>query len=205
MRYLSFLILSIAIAACCAPRTLAGEPRWIAHPAPHIANVDIQPVYVDKDFSPAEKAVIKSTFESWNTSLNGYRVFVIENDKFEFDIETITRIQHTNEGIIVAAIDEKTAASYGDVEEATLAWWDPPEIFILVERIGHRDLKTIGMHEVGHAMGLRHSSVAGSLMFPFYEKQGGACVDEVTARMVTEATRGLFDFKHMNYCTLPEE
>jgi hypothetical protein len=76
-------------------------------------------------------------------------------------------------------------------------------MYFSTERIGKRSLRGVAMHEIGHALGLPHIPVKGTVMYPSYD-QGWTeiCVDEMTMRLMAELDERV-SMEHVVYCRMP--
>jgi hypothetical protein len=170
------------------------------------------PIYLDKDFSKADRVVMDQVISEWNYVLNGYLKLQIVNDKLDHDdmesaVALVKKLRQTSEGVLVFSVDHDHGLVADDIEEegGELAYVNALGdnghfMFVIRDRIGTRNLHKILLHEFGHLMGANHV-MAASLMFPAYSSSQRDCVDKITALQVAEYRK--LDINHMNYCATP--
>lgn len=175
-------------------------------------HMKIYPLYVDKSFDKNELETLVKVVNEWNYVLNGYMRFEIDQrfiDHEDTDAlkKLAAKINETHEGILIVGVDHDSPLVSDVVEEGdgVLAFVDglgdrAHFMAVLRDRIGHRNLHKILLHEFGHAMGGRHVE-ALSLMYPYVGYQQMDCVDKITAAQV--ANHYKLDLTHMNYCSTP--
>jgi len=209
-RVFALLLLALLIACSSAsPRVAIPEPVFIQNPSPN-AVMTIVPVYIDKSFNAQELAQIESAFDQWTYSLNGYMEFKIVARDVDFEhlkevVDSV--IDRTGQGLEIipetdaSAFESPSALAYvpGAIQEGK--WYPSPEIHIVRDRIGERDLRQIVLHEIGHTLGLDHSPVKNTLMY-FQYPQNSPCVDRLTMQTLS-SLRSRIDWHHTNYCTWP--
>lgn len=201
MRNTIIAFLASVLAACCGGHTnTATGPHYVEHaPPPAYTLTDTIPVYVDKDFSDANKREIKAALDEWNHSLNGYDTFTITDDSFDIQESVLEQVETSDQGVLILAVTADQAESLGG-GDGTLAWVNQAgghQLFVIVDRVGDR-LHNVLLHELGHTLGLEHTQVRGTLMNPYYS-HGIGCIDELTMRQLTEI-RSRYSLDHLNYC-----
>lgn len=168
------------------------------------------PVYIDNAFSSTQKDQIKDALAMWNRTFNGYQEFYVADDKWSpnmitEDGEEIILNQREGFRIIKMAPDS--------TQEGILGWVDDlgNEVVHLVpehcEAYGKDDgIRIVTAHEIGHSLGIRHSGVEGTLLYPYYTNQAvvdnGRCIDYFTALQLSKANER-FKLEHLNYCNMP--
>jgi Matrixin len=152
---------------------------------------EIVSLMVTDTFSLHERAKILRAVNEWNVVLNGFVRFEIMpggNDA------TSGAHQHwvitSKQGGQATGLPTTLAATYPVTDVGGL-------MVIYVERIGRRDLGGVVMHELGHVLGLAHSS-KGGLMAARYHATSQQCVDRATVEAVA-AKRGL-PMARLNWC-----
>lgn len=162
----------------------------------------VTPVWVDKDFTEAERVDIHTALDEWTYAMNGYSSFRTASDSFDMEPEVLEIVDFTGQGLIILR-RSVTSPAVAELPDGVLAWADDAPghvINVIGDRTGTRDLHSIMLHEIGHILGLEHVMVKHSLMWPSYNN-GAACVDRVTA-MALGSVRG-WDWHHMNWCDRP--
>lgn len=181
-------------------------------PADHNQHMKIYPIYIDKSFDEKELATVVKVINEWNYVLNGYMRLEIEKEFIDHtDADSmnavVSKIKETHEGIIIVGVNHDDEIVSDEIEESdgVLAFVDnlgdrAHFMAVLRDRIGHRNLHKIILHEFGHAFGARHVE-AVSLMYPYIGANQSDCVDKITA-LQTANHYGL-DINHLNYCVTP--
>lgn len=200
LRHLFSFLAAFTIVAC----TTTAPPRYVQNPPPDPKTTiaDVQPVYIDAQFTSEERSAIVAAAEEWNTVLNGYRRYDVQEKPFDMDYSVITKMFNTDQGLLVLRRTVADIEDEPDLENA-LAWvpgLGAPLVYVVADRIGTRDLKSIVLHEIGHTLGVDHIRIKGTLMFPYYPF-GRTCVDEVTVAAV--ATLRRYERSHLNHCVDP--
>jgi hypothetical protein len=173
----------------------------------------VEPVWVDKGFTPEERRKIHAAIEAWNEALNGYERFEVQSDLYDSkDSAEVVRVHQIISnfigGVVINAIkvgapEEVLVDPY---QMGVLGWFEETsnDIYLVQDRLYWRDFRTVVMHELGHELGAGHIHVAGALMYPTVERQGD-CVDGVTAMLVASAHwRAGWDWKRMHTCPLAD-
>lgn len=209
----SFLAFFLILAACgCACRSHSEFPRKsdkavVPESTPIGADptyVTIrEPVWIDRAFTPGELSSILSALHDWNVALNGYLRFeVISADYTPGDKEVEGRINNILDGTVIY----RTSPLMADLEGLSanvLAWTDDDRVGVhmIADRIGDfRNFHNVVLHELGHTLGLGHTMVGDSLMYPTAERQPD-CVDRLTILLLA-GKRG-WDFHFMRGCAHP--
>ncbi len=205
-----FALLIVALMVGCVGTPLFSYTS--VSPEEHNQNYMVRPVYIDKSFNEKELADIQAVVKEWNYVLNGYFIWQIEPVAIDHtDMKALTRlskqIRQTHEGIMILGLDHDNELIEDVVDEydGTLAFVNnlgmrANLMVVIRDRMGHKNLQKILLHEFGHAMGGRHVE-AESLMYPYYGPKQYGCVDKITALQAAS----YFDLKveHMNYCSTP--
>jgi predicted Zn-dependent protease len=146
---------------------------------------------VTDTFSLHERAKILRAVNEWNVVLNGFVRFEIMpagNDA------TSGAHQHW----VITSKQGGQSTGLATTLAATSPVADVGGLMVIyVERIGRRDLGGVVMHELGHVLGLGHSS-KGGLMAARYHATSQQCVDRATVEAVA-AKRGL-PMARLNWC-----
>ena len=152
---------------------------------------EIVSLMVTDTFSLHERAKILRAVNEWNVVLNGFVRFEIMpagNDA------TSGAHQHW----VITSKQGGQSTGLATTLAATSPVADVGGLMVIyVERIGRRDLGGVVMHELGHVLGLGHSS-KGGLMAARYHATSQQCVDKATVEAVA-AKRGL-PMARLNWC-----
>lgn len=170
------------------------------------------PIYVSQQFSDTDKKTIRDAVDAWNNVLNGHMSLVIKDERFfskEEDLRTMHALREANEGWVLLKMDHDHPALADEIEEGdgVLAFVNRLGssghlMFVLGDRIGSKDLKSILLHEMGHLLGAQHVS-ARSLMYPSYGIYANyRCIDKITVAQVSNYQH--IPIEEMNYCVTPE-
>jgi hypothetical protein len=171
------------------------------------------PVYMDKNFSVAEREALLQSMGEWNWTLNGYMKLVVKDTEFNLDSsaakKTFKQVKNTGEGYLILKLNHDDPALEDVIEEGdgTLAFvnrlgHNGHIMVVIADRIGSRNLKSIVLHEFGHLLGASHV-MARSLMYPSYSGRSSyRCVDKITAAQVANYQQ--IELSHLNYCSTPD-
>jgi len=205
-----FALLIVALMVGCVGTPLFGYTQ--VSPEEHNQNYQVRPIYIDKSFNDKELADIQNVVKEWNYVLNGYLVWEIQPVAIDHtDKKALARlakqIHQTHEGIMVLGLnhDDELIEEYVDEYDGTLAFVNnlgmrANLMVVIRDRMGHKNLQKILLHEFGHAMGGFHVGTE-SLMYPYYGPKQYNCVDKITA--LQAATYFDLKIEHMNYCSTP--
>ncbi len=190
----------LPIALCALLGTAAAAPV-AADPVHYTdtAAIQVQPmrtvqIAIDRTFTLHERAKILRAVNEWNTVLNGQvRLEISANDydaanRPQVHAWTVARIDSRNPMVGTAAMKRTLALTFGTTTAT---------VFVVVDRIGSRDLAGIMMHEFGHALGAGHNS-GGALMNPYYTGDKQACIDKGAVVAVSASQHLVLD--GLNWC-----
>lgn len=181
---------------------------------PEVNNIHFKiiPIYIDKSFNSEELTTITAVVNEWNYVLNHTmrleidRRFIDHNDSDAID-QLKEKIKIADEGIMIVGVDHDHELVSDVIEDSdgTLAYVNDVGLranfmAVIRDRIGHRNLHKILLHEFGHALGGRHVETM-SLMYPYVNHLQTDCVDKITAAQV--ATYHGLTLRYLNYCSIP--
>lgn len=197
---LSGLVFVCLFVACVAPTRVRSATYTTAAPNPALVG-EVYPVYIDQEFTAAEKAAIAAALVEWNTALNGARTYVVASDQFQMEQSVISQVMTTGQGLLILRNKRTDYDHAGDEMDGVLAFvpgLGVPFVHVIDDAIGTRNLKAIVAHEIGHTLGIPHVPLTGSLMNPSYPF-GLDCVDKETLQALSFASPK-FDWHYMRYC-----
>lgn len=198
-------IVAILAFGCSTHAPIVAYPAYARAPSPPPDSYvpEIVPVYIDKDFKADARADIHAALDEWNFAFNGYVTYLVVSDGFDMDEDVIERVNRTGQGLIIVSIPDAFLDLF--VPEGVLAWVDDlgdPVVHVASGRIGTRNLKKIVMHEIGHVLGVPHTTASNTLMSKYYQDQA-ACIDDYTLRTLagTKFARSVhWQWQFMNAC-----
>jgi Matrixin len=178
---------------------------------PYLGHRSDIPVYVDEGFSPAEKQAIVRSINEWNEVLNGYITIRVSTWHFDRNTEAglavLKQVAAAHQGIVILDLHDNDPLLEDNDTDGVLAFVDglgrqAHLMVVLSDHIGNRDLKTILMHEWGHALGAQHTT-SRSLMHNFYDgDMQASCIDRATVLQVSAYQH--LNMEHLNYCIVPD-
>lgn len=151
------------LTACSGCNHSAVPYRYIAaHESATPRAQKVIPVWVDRNFGQADRLAIDDAIGQWNYALNGY-VVLAPAWGFEVGSETAT------EGIELIRVNSKEDPLPDN--EGVVAWTHRPDqartpttISFIRERLDNEYMEPTVLHELGHALGAKHTP--GGIMAP---------------------------------------
>jgi hypothetical protein len=171
--------------------------RYTEHATPASTGRAV-PLYVDRDFDENERRHILSAMRQWNYVLNGFvqfRASMLPDNPTSAMLAQIKR----GGGWIVARVDSRHPIAHqgeGKQALAVTAGGRGGFVYVISDRIGHRDLTGVIMHEFGHVLGAGHDGYG--LMAPVYSAAMGRCIDRDAVALVAQAQR--LPVNQLNWC-----
>lgn len=196
IRKLAFLAFAICAACAAEPRHVATPVEYTNH-SPEPGQTLYVPVYADASFSDDLRHRLRNALWHWNRALNGHFKFVVADlavTDLEDNAEVRRRIDLLDNGIefVPSGFNPDNAGTLGIVRGDDLH-----VIHLNSDAESEADMSVVIMHEMGHALGLDHNHVLGSLLYPIYSNQA-PCVDETTVQVL--AAQNGWDYRHLNWC-----
>jgi hypothetical protein len=192
MRLFTFLL------PFCLACSLTPELKYTVK-APIYGRTKIIPVFVDREFSPAEDAMIADGLAQWNYAMNGQIRFELVS--LDFD-DSPAEIKQAENGLMIMPVgSDCTFIPRGENPIGMTAAWTrgEHELFVVRDRIdGKEKMRGIVLHELGHILGAPDLHGTGSLMDREHTDEGCRCIDQKSAELVAEA-QGLAPGS-VNYC-----
>lgn len=159
MRFI--LLLVVFLLACSSPVAASQGPA----------------VYVDDTFTYEEAMEIQRGLDMWSAAVGlHYGPMYLCGHGADCD----NRVSPGRPAFVFANA-RAGEVDYDSVPPGVLAYVEDlfsRRVVVLTDRTTSLHLSGIVAHEVGHALGLEHNMVEGSLMFPYYSEW--ACIDVAT-------------------------
>ena len=171
-----------------ATAATAGEFRYTSHVAT-TTRAEIIALAISGPFVLGDRGKILRAVNEWNVALNGFvRFEIVPDGRPRLAGRTWT---------IVATRGNPPSSAVGSPLAFTYAIPDAGGLMaVYVDRMGHRDLGGVVMHELGHVLGLGHDS--GGLMAAHYHPTSQQCVDKAAAHAV--AAKRQLPVDQLNWC-----
>ena len=180
-------MIALALASCLSLPHYSYTAK-----SPNITQ-EIINVQIDKTFNMDDKLAIDDALAAWNYALNGLIEFRVVSDAFDMEPSQIN-----NEDLLFLRINSSSTFIPGSTTLAFTNFIGGREIFIISDRLKDRSLKGIAMHEIGHALGGRHTLDERHLMSIHYDAAWMQCIDEQAIQSV--AAYQHLDADRMNFC-----
>ncbi|MDI1287665.1 MAG: hypothetical protein PSV46_24995 [Reyranella sp.] len=187
-----------------APRS-GQSLHYTDHAAP-AATRRVISLYVDRDFSDAERERIALAVRQWNVALNGFIQFRLGLLAPNPQPQLLAQIRRSG-GWVLARIDSRhPVARQAEVRQAMAMTIGSSAgggiVYVISDRFGLSDLNGVVLHELGHVLGAGHDdSASGHLMASVYKAGNGHCIDQGAVAMVANAQR--LPLSRLNWCVGP--
>lgn len=188
MRWCLFLVV---LMACGAPTfTYTTHVSYQVSPARYI------PIAIDNAFTHEEVGKLKEAIEEWNRSLNGQMVLSVYTTDFNMQDNILYYITNAR-GILMLKVSRYGSVMF-NLENENVAitsgiGMDAREIYFLREKTHIETIKSVALHELGHALGATHRSFG--LMKHENDPAAHSCIDWETVKQVAE-------YNHLNPNTM---
>lgn len=173
-------------------------------------------LHVDSSFQGTERAIILNSFDEWQRDTHGIVRFVISPNEWNSKIHSMNFNEDTDNGCtddvyvvnirsddkIIRSIEKDKPANDGNTLGYTMRTCESKVVAFVMDRIrviGGNTLRFVGVHEVGHLIGLAHIPVPKeSIMFPSMDR---------AAKCITRLDMAQFcmlygcNFHDMKYCS----
>lgn len=182
MKRLVALVVFAFLLGCCSLPTSA--------PPPVTTKSSLAPMgrtytfHVDTAFSPYGIELIRRACNKWEMYSNGLVKFELVQDLDDGDFNAFAAMVKTMPTIVavssMASVIVEFEANNQCPNCRTLGLTvqsDTPLVFLVVDRLGDaRDFYEVILHELGHALGLRHVTDNDAVMFAQHQTPGASCL-----------------------------
>ena len=214
--FLAIITFSFLGAGCHLPPAELQMPGAYHYTHRSLTNkTTVWPVYIDRNFTLAERQDILQALAQWNLVLNGHAQLAAVDTYFDMQEDILKQavegrafliLRVTPDNRIVKTVDQGHNV-LGLTPALSMHW-----IYLVGQRFDSascsdgegatyscfNDVEFIDvtMHEIGHALGAEHTH--GGLMNSYYDPESGQCIDYKA--MVQVADFYSWDKETLNYC-----
>jgi len=170
---------------------------YLTRAKPELIPLLVKPVYIDKDYSEEDKAIIKKSLDEFNFVLNGMIVFQVKDDKFDMDLMEINDALNNN-GLIILKINSQSYLIHDKSGTLILGWMNKLNgnlMYIVRDRLDNEFFHSVILHELGHALGAEHRPEG---LMEAVSAKPYPCIDGETALQISAVQ--MIPFEEMNYC-----
>lgn len=160
-------------------------------------------LYIDRTFTESERASIIEAARAWNDATKGivqYKIvqlpshepIVFENSLF------IVKISPDDPEVLFMNNEDNILGHYTSRQGIST-------IGIVDGRIENKKFKSVIMHEIGHALGLKHQSAdedVGTIMYPYMQISIGMLIVDVSSDKITKTD--LTQFCQLYHCNVDD-
>ena len=176
--------------------------HYTDHAAP-AATRRVVSLYVDRDFSAAERERIELAVRQWNVALNGFIQFRLGLLAPNPQPQMLMQIRRSGGWVLVRIDSRHPVARQAGARQAMAMTVGSSAgggiVYVISDRFGPADLNGVILHELGHVLGAGHDDSAnGHLMASVYQPGNGHCIDQGAVAMVANAQR--LPLSRLNWC-----